>query len=289
MEPAADKLGELQRKAARLTTAVAPSIGLQATDLSMNVTLGPALPLHLAAPVTGQLFVALKFAPDNQQEHLSASLAAHSRGTLQVIIKEAHNIGGFEAPSLVTGRLPNAGQPPPSGPLPNPFCKCYLLASNGQRVAKQKTGSQKRTANPRWDHKCLFGALKLSQLACQAIEIQMFNRDSILVSNNEYLGGIRLCSQPGTNADDSTSQQSGDSLRRATNTATGAPDLPEEGALCSEREARLWSQMLARPNIWVYGELRLRHLRPLVSTNSTTSKRSSQPVAATISSANQQK
>lgn len=344
-----DRLSELQRKAAILTTAVAPPGGFQSNyslkflqDLGqensapseqapltmMNVSLGP-IPKSLSEPnqalISGQLFVALKFVPQNQ-ELLSRRGAANMEGELQVIVKEAHNIAGFEAPfnTLPLSSVNSNGSPdkqqlaraPPSGPLPNPFCKCYLLASNGQRVAKQRTAHLKRTANPRWDQKCVFDSLKLASLSSQAIEIQMFNRGSILAgAGNEYLGGIRLCrrSQAPAGSMDQCSRQSNTeqqvatsepqalgsqaafdsasiqsdqsannnnssdstSLRRLssgttttssnTDSSTMARSKCEPDSLCSEREARLWEQMLTRPNIWVYGELRLRPLTPLIA------------------------
>jgi len=296
-----DKLGELQRRAARLTTAVAPADGRQ-TSCHMSVSLGPPAMQHSnQPPITGQLFVAIKFVPENEKLVMSR-MGSNLEGELHVIIKEAHDIGGFEAPSLKLNSAEEK-QPPPSGSLPNPFCKCYLLASNGQRVAKQKTPHLKRTANPRWDHKCVFNSVKLDNLTCQAIEILVFNRDSILVSN-ECLGGIRLCRSSescekvahlpqtgkttnnqeqisndsasiGSDQLQQDSSSSSTTLRRSFNqredlATKRRPTQGWEGdALCSERESRLWNQMLARPNIWVYGELRLRQLRPLVASNKT--------------------
>lgn len=293
-----DKLNELQRKAAQLTSAVvttntsndssAPSNSdKQNKQITMNACLAPIYPSNQQQPfnlnneqqlnqpnsITGQLFVALKFVPENNNQLISAnkvsSISHLINGELQVIIKEAHNIGGFESPLILQSsnnqsvQLENQSKlhhQLPTGPLPNPFCKCYLLDSNGQRMAKQKTPYLKRTANPRWDYKCLFTSLKLSQLTCQAIEIQMFNRDSILVSNNEPLGGIRLCSLApsySTGSKDLTKQQDSTSNQ-------GDFGVEDDEALCSEKEAKLWAQMLARPNIWVYGEFRLRLLRPLI-------------------------
>lgn len=272
---AVDKLGELQRKAFRLTSAVAPSgiasINNEPQQQQMNVHLGPLTQptSNQAHSITGQLFVALKFVPENQ-ELISSRSTRDTSGELHVIVKEARNIGGFEALQLSSlsknsnGQL-SAGQltsKPPRGPLPNPFCKCYLLDSNGHRIGKQKTPHLKRTANPRWDFKCVFNAVRLSQLTCQAIEILMFNRDSILVSNDDYLGGIRLCQSSQTSGSE---QEAGlaNSAEESSVKSNGAQDEP----LCSERESRLWGQMLTRPNIWVYGELRLRRLRPLVTTS----------------------
>lgn len=301
-----DRLSELRRKADLLATTVAPPRGPHsyrslagaraeptegaARVNAINASPGP-IPKSLAEPgqlISGQLFVALKFVPHNQ-ELLSRRGMANMEGELQLIIKEAHNIGGFEAPSLAALAQPVADKrPPPSGPLPNPFCKCYLLDSNGQRVAKQRTPHLKRTANPRWDHKCLFDSLKLASLSSQAIEIQMFNRGSILVSSSgsDYLGGIRLCrasssgrheppelsarseldAPGGAEAElecSSSASERSASLRRSfkTDDSNGSP----EAELCSDREARLWNQMLTRPNIWVYGELRLRPLAPLIA------------------------
>lgn len=255
-EKLVERLNELHKKATCLTNTVAASpVGQKSHQAAMDVRLGPlAAPTSGHAPITGQLFVALKFVPEN-----GPGRPSNRPGELQVIIKEARNIGGFASPPLASLAAVAAGNAatligsdpmtpaPPSGSLPNPFCKCYLLASNGRRLAKQKTSHLKRTANPRWDHKCTFGSVKLSSLSCQALEILLFNRDSILVSNNEFLGGIRLCSngsQPEIGTDD----------------IKGAED-----SLCSERESRLWNQLLAKPNIWVYGELKLRLLRPLVA------------------------
>lgn len=253
-----ERLNELHKKATYLTSAaVASPIGSQKTNTkaSMDVKLGPVIAGN-QAPITGQLFVALKFVPE-----MGGSRARDQSGELHVIIKEAHNIGGFASPPLASlaaalqgdqaaSLLSKQTEPTlPSGSLPNPFCKCYLLASNGRRLAKQKTAHLKRTANPRWDHKCVFSSVKVSSLACQALEILMFNRDSILVSNNEFLGGIRLCLNEVNQVDEDQTKPSGE----------------QQELLCSERECRLWNQMLAKPDIWVYGELKLRHLRPLVA------------------------
>lgn len=302
MDNAIDRLGELQRKAFRLTSAVAPPADSNTNNEhyhQMNVHLGPLTQLNLnqTNSISGQLFVALKFVPENQEMMISSKVVRDLSGELHVIIKEAHNIGGFEATQLlstlndynqkdstnqqVNGQQEKTSPPsqqqatinkPPNGPLPNPFCKCYLLASNGQRMAKQKTPHLKRTTNPRWDFKCIFNSVKLSQLSCQAIEILMFNRDSILVSNNDYLGGIRLCqasriSSPSTTTDKQQQQQQQPADESTTTTtATKVNEATQDEPLCSERESRLWNQMLARPNIWVYGELRLRQLRPLIAT-----------------------
>lgn len=238
----------------RLSDSTAASSATNAPPTSMNVVLGADSDeshpngSSSASLISGQLFVALKFVPENTGETL-ARRSDRMEGTLCVLIKEARNIGGFEAPpALLVGRNPidktNSKQPiaQPTGPLPNPFCKCYLLNSNGARIARQRTPQAKRTSNPRWDFECKFNHVKLSHLQAQAIEIHLLSRDSILVkSSQESLGSIRLCS--------STS----------TSTSTTAE------ALCSERESRLWAQMLARPNIWVYGELPLSHLRPLIA------------------------
>lgn len=264
-----ERLNELHKKATCLTSAVvaSPVVGAQTSNVkqvSMDVRLGPLVVSPSSqASITGQLFVALKFVPET-----SGSRARDQLGELQVIIKEARNIAGFESPPLaslaaaaVAGDQaaallgPQASQVEqtlPSGSLPNPFCKCYLLGSNGRRLAKQKTSHLKRTANPKWDHKCVFSSLKLSSLSCQVLEILMFNRDSILVSNNEFLGGIRLC-QNETNGEQISASKPKEQQNQHTE------------PLCSERECRLWNQMLAKPDIWVYGELKLRHLRPLVA------------------------
>lgn len=275
-ELSVDRLAELQRKAARLASAVAPTTDFQDADSTqaMSASLGP--PVELTAnqpPISGQLFVALKFVPDNNQ--LVSSRNPNVSGELQVWIKEAHNIAGFECP-LLTSLDSDASRPNlPAGSLPNPLAKCYLLASNGHRIGKQKTPHLKRTANPSWDHKCIFECVKLSQLSCQAIEIQVFNRDSYLV-RNEYLGGIRLCQNGPTRQFSCRSNSTSKSDDQATAiTAKGVEasddsssrlslgeDL-DESALCGKRESRLWTQMLVRPNIWVYGELKLSHLRPL--------------------------
>lgn len=291
-----DKLSELQRKAALLTTAVAPSGGggggAAAYQPTMNVLLGP-MKDNRSSHITGKLFVALKFVPQHQDGPLlgalqkgQAAAGENCEGDLHVNIKEAHNIAGFENPSVAAvmaaassenntnldrsatlgsnssgGGEQQAVKFLPSGSLPNPFCKCYLLDSNGQRVAKHKTGHLKRTSNPRWDFKCVFSQLSQAQLAGQAIEILMFNRDSILVSN-EFLGGIRLCRSAALSS-------GGDSAIGQQPAQTGGQQQQQqqscEDSLCSERESRLWNQMLARPNIWVYGELELRLLRPLVA------------------------
>lgn len=298
-QDAADKLGELQRKAFRLTSAVAPSYAPGTNNQAqqhhfqqMNVHLGPLIQLNPNQnhTVSGRLFVALKFVPENQ-ELISSRITQDISGELHVIIKEAHNIGGFEPIQLVStlngkkcdqsvgnGKEQQEAvaviNKPPSGPLPNPFCKCYLLASNGQRIGKQKTPHLKRTTNPRWDFRCIFNSVKLSQLTCQAIEILMFNRDSILVSNNDYLGGIRLCQASKTFSSSSKAAAANTTDEQTISGCESTATAPEIGKvnealqdepLCSERESRLWNQMLARPNIWVYGELRLRQLRPLIS------------------------
>lgn len=285
----ADRLSELQKKAALLTTQVAPSSG-PGCQQRMNVLLGPASSdSRIISHISGKLFVALKFVPPDQELPVPTNkrLSASCEGELHVNIKEAHNIAGFENPSVAAvmaaasnetaatlerqnssrsasssqsnsgsleSRTNNSIRQLPSGSLPNPFCKCYLLASNGQRVAKYKTPHLKRTSNPRWDFKCVFSQVSLANLSSQAIEILMFNRDSILVSNNEFLGGIRLCRSDGQPAEATTTQ---------TNSAADSGSY--EDSLCSERESRLWNQMIARPNIWVYGELELRLLRPLVA------------------------
>lgn len=250
-----EKLNEYHKKASKLAGTTLPPINVKTTQLpqQMNAVLGPSTS-DITALISGQLFVALKFVPENNQL-VSSRNANHLEGELHVIIKEAKNIAGFESPLL------NQSEPRqlPSGPLPNPYCKCYLLSSNGVKLAKHKTPHLKRTANPKWDYECAFNSIKFSRLAGQAIEIQMFHRDSILV-NNESLGGIRLCSA--VNSNDSSFLDS-QSINSSSTGGTLNTQLQAD-QLCGEREAKLWAQMLARPNIWVYGELKLRALRPLL-------------------------
>lgn len=339
---------EFQLKAARLTSAVGlPPGGLQMQQNEqqqqhqvsniMNVILGPVAELNASskALITGQLFVALKFVPDGRDLSTTAQRAQNIEGELHVLIKEAHNIAGFESPlSAVANKLASLPaapgdpssqpsnfkisgqreqqvvQPPPSGSLPNPYCKCYLLSAQGQRVAKQKTPILKRTVNPRWDHKCIFHSLKLSQLGSQAIEIHLYNRDSILVSHtNELLGSIRLCRATSSSSNGDNKRTSGTD----STTATGGADLslssngsgatllrnrPMDnannetteinGQLCTERESRLWNQMLLKPNIWVYGELRLRQLAPLVANNQTAPQQQATMTAMATTTLNSQ-
>ena len=181
------------------------------------------------ATVTGRLFVALKFAAESHD--LLARRSAHMEGSLRVMVKEAVGLGGG----------------PSGGASPSAQCKCYLLAASGQRLAKLKSQLVKRNSNPRWDQELSFGAQRLAQLAGQALEIHVINRD------HQPLGG-ELALQPGPPA----GHLGGIRLCQA-----AAPEASE--AVASERESRLWAQMLERPNIWVYGELPLRVLRPLAA------------------------
>lgn len=305
-EQVARKLSEFEQRAARLAqaAAVAPPNGQQTnTDMinlrsqaqtssaasppdMMNVTLGPEVAPSApgGAPLTtGQLFVALKFVPESGD--LLARRTAQMEGDLRVLIKEAHNLAGFTPAPIAVGtqnKQPSPVDDKTNLNLPSPMAKCYLLDSNGQRLAKQKTSHLKRTANPRWDHECSFQSLKLSALQAQAIEIHLFNRDSYLSGRlasttsdaSNCLGSIRLCkSASSANSDSqsvgkSSASSSLDANSTADSSSLGPPTnkLPsgDSQELCSEREARLWTQMLARPNIWVYGELPLRHLRALV-------------------------
>ena len=265
-EQVAKKLGELELRAAKLKAqaavagAVAPPVGHRLgrlkpelgpllagsrppPEVAMNASLGPPLQPDQHGALSGQLFVALKFAPDSGEP--LARRSVHMEGALHVLLKEARNLAG------ATGAASGPNSPP------SPLCKCYLLDSEGQRVAKQKTAPVKRTSNPHWDQELVFNHLRLVQLAGQGLELLILNRDSILVSAGECLGAIRLCKRTGSDAKDAVH-----SSRTAAAAATATGGQGEE--LCSEREAQLWGQMLAKPGIWVYGELPLRQLRPLL-------------------------
>lgn len=207
--------------------------------------------------ISGQLFVALKFVPDSQSN--TSKRHQMLEGDLYVTIKEAHGIGGF-----VSGG--SGSQQLPSGSLPNPFGKCCLFNPSGQRVSKHKTPQMKRTANPKWNFTCIFKSLKLEQLANQSLEVNLFSpSDSILVSKT-YLGGVRLgcpASMISTGlkasmAFGSGSQTAPESLeqdRRSSTQSSGSYYAT------SDRESRIWANMLAKPNIWSYGELTLRQLQ----------------------------
>lgn len=193
----------------------------------------------------GQLFVALKFVPDSTD--FLARRSAQMQGQLRVLIKEAKSIGL----SMDHQQVEHHQQQQQS--LPSPQCKCYLLNAVGQRVGKQKTQQLKRTPNPQWNQELCFNSLKLAQLAGQALEISLINRD-VLAINVDLMGGIRLCHRL---ANDETS------------TTTDCEQI------ATEKEAKLWDQMIQRPNIWVFGDLPLRQLRPLV-TRTTASRNETQ-------------
>lgn len=238
--------------------------------------------------ISGQLFVALKFVPTQK-------IAKDCIGDLHVTIKEAHQIAGFCSP-LTTNSNYLIDHKPPSGALPNAMCKCFLLSSTGARVTKFKTPTLKRCSNPKWNFKCVFEALQLSKLHCQAIELTVYHKDdSILVSNNEFLGGVRLChrlqeeeeqgkeeeeakekdknvrleneslnqliNNNTTNTNNLLKQTSNQNNDNNKTTTIKKQAVDKEG----EKEARIWTQMLSRPNIWVYGEFQLRALNPLLA------------------------
>lgn len=226
--------------------------------------------LNQASQFDGELFVALKFVPLNPECRIDRD----SDGDLHIIVKEAHNIRAFNR---------QIG-------LPNPYCKCQIITSRGHRLDKQKSPILKRTINPKWNHKFIFNQLLFGQLKELCIELSVWDRDSLV--SNEFLGGVRLClssfnqarfnqQQPQQHSTDlergskhnslgsttgDTTNQDGTINRRNT---IGRVQQHDNGNDTNERPNQLWSQMLARPNMWVYGELRIRRGKLNQSSSST--------------------
>lgn len=312
----------LQRSSSGSRKSAELSIG--ADRASFRLVLGPEPDLSTSQPaISGKLFVAIKFVPDDSvavrylttKRHERGARVSEMLGELHVNIKEAYGIAGFEPPrssSIATidagssAALNQRSQQQQSAlanlSLPNPYCKCSFFDSDGSRISKLKTPAEKKTANPRWNYTCKFKSVQFGSLMHQGIEIRLNSNDSILVSD-EFLGGIRLChafpetrSQNRQSPMSSLSADSESTHSSITNTNTldsngslklSSFDDIEPGAICSPRESKLWVNMLEKPSIWAYGELPLRNLRPLVLSGSKiggSSRYNNNNAAANISS-----
>ncbi|KAI1294984.1 Synaptotagmin-like protein 4 [Halotydeus destructor] len=122
----------------------------------------------------------------------------------------------------------------------DPFVKSYFLPDRSKN-GKQKSQVVKKCCNPKWNHTFVYDELNLGHLKTRSVELTIWDHDKL--ATNSFLGGVRL----------------------------GLGQGLFEGQLAewsdsSGDEVCLWQQMLDKPNMWVYGQLKLRprHADPLV-------------------------
>lgn len=108
----------------------------------------------------------------------------------------------------------------------------YFLPDRS-KLGKQKSPVAKKTIDPKWNHNFIYDDLSLDELRNRCIELTIWDYDKL--TSNEFLGGVRL------------------GLGGGVFEARSVDWMDSSGG-----EVTLWRQMLDRPNVWVYGELRLR-------------------------------
>ncbi|RWS13731.1 uncharacterized protein B4U79_04967, partial [Dinothrombium tinctorium] len=114
----------------------------------------------------------------------------------------------------------------------DPFCKCYLLPDRS-KMAKQKTAVIKKTCDPKWNYTFVYDDIELGELKDRCLELTVWDYDKL--TSNDFLGGVRL------------------SLGLGKYCGQEVDWMDSVG-----EEVNLWQNMLDRPNMWVYGTLRLR-------------------------------
>lgn len=159
----------------------------------------------------------------------------------------------------------------------------YFLPDKS-KSGKQKTSISKKTTNPRWNHTIVYDDLTLADLKARCLELTIWNHDKL--ASNEFLGGVRLSLGTGMSMDMyMVIVLEGCTLERSLvgnvhslfssytfNSLTGdCEGRPVDWMDSLPEEVVLWQQMLDRPGMWVYGELKLRSAMRSLRTSSTLS------------------
>ncbi|KAJ4452184.1 hypothetical protein ANN_03702 [Periplaneta americana] len=120
----------------------------------------------------GDLIIGLKFVPPDVTSAVQKKGKRSSRGSLNVLVKEAKNLTAVKANGTS-----------------DPFCKSYLLPDKG-RSSKQKTPVLKRTCNPVWNYTFMYEDVSLQELSERSLELTVWDHDRL--GSNEFLGGLRF-------------------------------------------------------------------------------------------------
>ncbi|KAJ9595826.1 hypothetical protein L9F63_012981, partial [Diploptera punctata] len=116
----------------------------------------------------GDLIIGLKFVPPDAST-VQKKGKRSSRGSLNVLIKEAKNLTAVKANGTS-----------------DPFCKSYLLPDKG-RSSKQKTPVLRRTCSPVWNYTFMYDDVSLQELSERSLELTVWDHDRL--ASNEFLGG----------------------------------------------------------------------------------------------------
>lgn len=102
--------------------------------------------------------------------------------------------------------------------------------------------------NPTWNHTFVYDYVTAEDLKTRCAELTVWDHDSF--TSNVFLGGTRLGLGPQTDKD----AIGGDSEQEeGAEVGSSTPWMDSQG-----EEARLWKEMVEKPNQWIEGTITLR-------------------------------